>query len=127
MLAASSLYQPIKKLEEVDQKLIADLVHTFPSLDLEPNTPSRCCCYLTSTLLKNRKKIRWHSLLRRSKISHAKLLNISERTDKLLGTLKIIHNLFHLLRRVACFTSPQTDLSALTIDKFFPPVYSFKV
>ena len=53
IVAASSLYHSINKLEKSEQDKLADPVHSFPGLNLDTNTSNYCLDYLTSAPLRN--------------------------------------------------------------------------
>ena len=94
IVGASSLYHSIKKLEQSEQDKLADPVHCFAGLNLDPSTSNYCLDYLTSTLLRNCKIVLWHDLLNNTITSHPKKGNIPQTIEELIATLKTITNLF---------------------------------
>ena len=94
IVGASSLYHSINKLEQSEQDKLADPVHSFPGLNLDPSTSNYCLDYLTSTPLRNCKVVLWHDLLNNTTTSHPKKGNIPQTIEELIATLKTIPNLF---------------------------------
>ena len=94
ILGASSLYHSINKLEQSEQDKLADPVHSFSGLNLDPRTSNYCIDYLNSTPLRNCKIVLWHDLLNNTIISHPKKGNIPQTIEELIATLKTILNLF---------------------------------
>ena len=94
IVGASSLYHSINKLEQSEQDKLADPVHSFPGLNLDPSTSNYCIDYLSSTPLRNCKIVLWHDLLNNTITSHPKKGNIPQTIEELIATLKTIPNLF---------------------------------
>ena len=92
IVGASSLYDSINKLEQSEQDKLADPVHSFPGLNLDPSTSNYCLDYLTSTPLRNCKIVLWHDLIN-TITSHPKKGNIPQTIEELIATLKTIRNL----------------------------------
>ena len=63
IVGSSFLYHSIIKLEQSEQDKLADPVHSFPGLNLDPSTSNYCIHYLISTPLRNCKTVLWHDLL----------------------------------------------------------------
>ena len=94
IVGASSLYHSINKLEQSEQDKLADPVHSFPGLNLNPSTSNYCLDYLTSTPLRNCKIVLWHDLINNTITSPPKKGNIPQTIEELIATLKTIPNLF---------------------------------
>ena len=94
IVAASSLNDSIKKLDELDRERLADTVYTYPGLNLDPNTDSCCLEYLTSAPKKHQNLVLWHDLLNNTVTSHPKKKNKPQKVKELIETLRSIPNLF---------------------------------
>ena len=93
IVAASSLYHSINKLDQSEQDKLADPLHSFPGLNIEHNTPSYCLDYLTSVPLRNCKIVLWHDLLKNNNIAPEKRQH-TQTVEELIATLKTIPNIF---------------------------------
>ena len=93
IVGASSLYHSINKLEQSEQDELADPVHSFPGLNLDPSTSDYCLDYFTSNPLRNSKIFLWYDLLNNTITSHPKKGNIPQTIEELIATLKTIPNL----------------------------------
>ena len=76
IVAATSLYHSISKLDQSEQDKLADPLHSFPGLNLDPNTSNYCLDYLTSVPLRKCKIVLWHDLLKNTITSQPKKGNI---------------------------------------------------
>ena len=92
--AASSFYNSINKHEQSEQDKLADPIHSFPGLNLDPSTSNYCLDYLTSAPLRNCKIVLWHELLNNTITSHPKKSNIPQTIEELIATLKTFLDLF---------------------------------
>ena len=72
IVGANALYHCINKLDQPEQGKLADPIHSFPGLNLDPSTSNYCFNYLTSTPLRNCIIVLWHDLLNNTITSHPK-------------------------------------------------------